>query len=431
MKILERNRDKVFLCMVFLMIFVLASCSSPVTAEPVLGTHPANFQPTATKAVTIEPVLTPTTQAYFDNMTRDCVKTLDNPPPPDLLTASLFIDPVEYGESSFILNMATGSKTFLGKTLDPIVSGNGGLVAYWDLDKTSVIVSDNEGNIIRVIQDSDERLIPVHWLDDQRLLLSHRTGETGGEYSVESLMIMDLKTGNLQEWLPEYPSLDTWPSSVGWSIFSRFLFNPELTYLVYQARDDGSNWLILWDIEKKREVTRIFGTHNDDTPWWSPDGKQFVTWGFPQYEFNNNLFFTVNDGLPYVGGVDLFSIDQSGDIKRLTYFSTTKFAVESSTKWSPSGTAIAFMLQLAGSNENILDVVPELSIVDLETGRVTNLCITGYGLTWSLDGKYILINQGPNEDKEQNEVYIIDLENKLAWKVAENADGRGWMIEQP
>jgi hypothetical protein len=431
MKILEMNKNKVFLCMIFLMIFALTNCLSPVTAEPVLGTHPANFQPTITKAVTIEPAHTPTIQAYFDNMTRDCVKILDNPQLSDLPTVSLFIDPVEYGESSFILNLPTGSKTFLGRTLEATVSGNGGLVAYWDLDKTSVIVSDNGGNIIRVIQDSDEKLTPVHWIDDQRLLLSHRTGEMGGEYSVESLMIMDLKTGNLQEWLPEYPSLDTWPSSVSWNIFSRFLFNPELTYLVYQAREEGSNWLILWDIEKKKEVTRVFGTHNDDTPWWSPDGKQFVTWGFPQYEFSNNLYFTVNDGLPYVGGVDLFSVDQSGEIKRLTYFSTTKFAVESSTKWSPNGTAIAFMLQLAGGNENILDVVPELSVLTLDTNQVTNLCISGYDLMWSPDGKYIMLNQGQNEGKERNEVYIVDLDQKLAWKVAENAEGQGWMTEKP
>lgn len=400
-----------------------------IDSDPAEELGEPSIKPTETGTTPTEPTNTDSFQVYSDRMVRDCVRTTENPSLAGELKGSLFVDSLNVSAPSYLLDMSTGEKTLLGRTFGGTVSKSGRFLAYWDLDKAAVVIADGSGNAIKEVSDSEERLTPVHWLDDQRLLLSRRRGERDGPYVPDSLVMMDIFDGDVQEWLPDYPNLDTWFSPRSWQINARFLVNPDLTHVVYQAKGEDSNWLSLWDIKGNREVAKIFGTHNDDTPWWSPDGNQFVTWGFPQYKMNDTLHFMDEDGTPYIAGGDLYAVDTMGNIKRLTYFTTTNFAVVSNPVWSPDGKFIAFMVQISPDNKSISNVLPEFSIVDLETGLVTNLCISGYGLTWSPDGKYILINQGPNEGKEQNEVYLIDREKNLTWKVAENAEGRGWMSD--
>jgi Tol biopolymer transport system component len=137
----------------------------------------------------------------------------------------------------------------------------------------------------------------------------------------------------------------------------------------------------------------------------------------------------IEAGLPYVIGGNLFTLDTAGKLKRLTYLTTTHFSVEGFYSWSPDGKAIAFLLQISPDNKNISDVMPELSVLKMRMDQVTNLCLPGWGAEWSPDGKFLMINQGLNEQNRNNEVYLVDLEKKLAWKVAENAEGQGWMIE--
>ncbi|PKN91950.1 MAG: hypothetical protein CVU44_16795 [Chloroflexi bacterium HGW-Chloroflexi-6] len=414
------------LSIILMVVCFLTACSPVVTPAPNLATSATEAQPTETSAPKVEytPTYVPTatTQAHSDNLTRDCAKIISGPPSDVQLAGLLVIKPYEDRASSYLLDLSTGNKTSLGRSFRETVSPNGKLLAYADLDTGSIVIADNTGKKIRTVPDPDERLNPAYWLDNQHLSLDHRQGEFGGPYMVSSMITLDPLTGNMQEQMPEFPNLDTFFSPLGWAVSTRFLINPELTHVIYQAREDYGSLLILWDINAKKEIARIPGVHVE-TPWWSPDGTKIVIGLVPKY--------IKDDNLPFVDGGDLFTLDATGKFERLTYLTTVHYAVEMSYTWSPDGKSIAFMLQVAPDNKNIANAVPELSILDMETRQVTNLCIPGGGLTWSPDGKYMLINQGLNDGKEKNEVYLVDLENKSAWKVAENAEGRGWMIEQP
>lgn len=400
---------------IFLAVYILTACSPVIPATSTATRSTSEIRPLATITPKAENTPTPTTQVYSDNLTRECVKIISQPSLNAQLTGLLMINPDELGTLTYLLDLSTGNKILLGRSAsyDSAVSEDGRLVAYWDLDKNSVVIADNYGNKLKTVPDADERLTPIQWLDDQRLMLNYRRGERNGPYVVSSIIILDISTGKTQEWLPDYPNLDTEFSPVNWSL-SRFLPNPQLTYLVYQGPSGG---LIMWDINAKKEIARVSGDHSYDVPWWSPDGTKIVTWAVPK----------LYDNLPYVSGGDLYMVDTSGNMKRLTYFTTTQGAVERSPAWSPDGKAIAFMLQTAPDSKGPLDA-PELSVLDTQTGQVTNLCIQAGSFTWSPDGKYILVNQGLNEQKKQDEVYIVDLANKLAWKVVENAAGEGWMV---
>lgn len=407
---------------VFWSIYVLTACSPLITSTPILATSTTEARPTTTStpATKYLPTYAPTetAQVFSDNLTRDCAKITSAPPSDVQLRGSLVIHSLQESVNSYILDLSTGNKISLGNSFLETVSLNGKFLAFTDLDTGSIVIADNSGAKIKNVSDPEDRLSPVYWLDNQWLLLSYRRGERGGPFIVNSWVMLDSATGNMQEWLPDYPNLDTFFSPLNWVGSARFLVNSKLTHVIYQAREDNSGLLILWDVNAEKEIARIPGIHGE-TPWWSPNGEKIV------------ISLVPSDGLPFINGGDLFTIDTTGKFERLTYLTTTKFALESSYAWSPDGKAIAFMLQVSLDNKAITNFMPELSVIDMETGHVTNLCIPGYGLTWSPDGKYILLNQGLNEGREQNEVYIVDLENRLAWKIAENAEGQGWMIQQP
>jgi len=84
--------------------------------------------------------------------------------------------------------------------------------------------------------------------------------------------------------------------------------------------------------------------------------------------------------LPYVGGVDLFTMGHKWKHETPgAYLSrATQYASESIFTWSPNGSSIAFMLQTAPDYHTDWST-QELSVLDMETGRVTNLCIQASG----------------------------------------------------
>lgn len=408
----------------FCLALAISGCTStPAVTPPFDTATPVVSTPTfvsATPRPTVSP--TPTMPVHSDNLARDCAMIISAPPIDAHLAGSVVIKPYQEKARSYLLNLSTGNKISLSRSFLETVSPDGKLLAYADLDTDLIVIADNSGKKIRTLPDPEDRLSPTYWLDNQRLMIEHRLGEPDAPFIVDSWIILDVLTGKMQEWPPDYPNLDTFYNLNGWGGTPRFLVNPQLSHVVYQARE-GVKWqLIMWDIKAKKEISKLPGIYYGDIPWWSPDGTQILIGLNPQT--------AIKDGLPYIDGGELFTIDTDGKFKRLTYLTTTHFALERFFIWSPNGKAIAFMLQISPDNKNISDVMPELSVLNMRTEQVMDLCLPGGGISWSLDGKYILINSW-NEQNRINEVFIVDLEKKLAWKIAENAEGRGWMIAQP
>jgi hypothetical protein len=137
----------------------------------------------------------------------------------------------------------------------------------------------------------------------------------------------------------------------------------------------------------------------------------------------------LDDKLPYVDGFELIRVSLSGEKERLSYLTTTYFARQSDWVLSPDESKIAFWLSIYQDGKYI--VADELAVLDIESGEVTNYCISGfYPQIWSPEGTKILINQSRSSPSTYT---ILDLENGIAVPIIKDQELyiSGWMISMP
>ena len=140
----------------------------------------------------------------------------------------------------------------------------------------------------------------------------------------------------------------------------------------------------------------------------------------------------IEDGLPYQGGYDLFRVSRDGEVERLTYLTTKYKAIEEGYTLSPDEKYIAFWLVL-DAKDPPRSTERQLAILDTETGEITKLCLSGgdfpYPPVWSPDSKYLVVTVSDGRNSI-SDVLLVDLEQGLATKIAEQSVGRGWMIAE-
>jgi len=73
-----------------------------------------------------------------------------------------------------------------------------------------------------------------------------------------------------------------------------------------------------------------------------------------------------------------------------------------------------------------------LSILNINTGEITNYCIHGYwvGAFWSPNENQIAFTQRDGSNSSKPKVYILDLEKKLAFQIADDTIVSGWVINK-
>jgi Tol biopolymer transport system component len=323
----------------------------------------------------------------------------------------------------YFLDIKTNDQVALNPGIDATLSPDGNMVAYSDVDLDVVAIANVTGIFMQIPEEPDESLIPAGWLDNQRLMLDRYQWDSNMKTSIVamSLVVLDLVTGEKEEWFQEYPNFNDFYNEVFWTPASRLLINPNLDYLIYPAREDGLP-VILWDINSDREVARVHNGDRDSTPRWSPDGTRFAIRASPQIEEYKNI----DDGLPNtMGGYDLFLVNTTGKIERLTYFNTTDKSLQTLYSWSPNGQYIVFLLQTG--DFGAWDA-GDVAIVNVNTGEVTQFCIGGIPI-WTSDGGYILLSQ--TDDNWKKTVYLLDPQSSKAFLIAEDAVAIGGTIRSP
>jgi len=352
------------------------------------------------------------------------------------LNGRIVLSSEKENETSYLLDLQSGNKIDLGHTKDEVVSPDGSKLAYYDIDLGTIVVADADGKKLKESLNLEKQLTPAHWLDNQRLMINK---DLNGLYQfLDSLVILNPLTGEQQEWLPDYPQQDS-KRFYYWKVRSTLIPNPALTHLIYPIYEDG-NTIALWNIQSKREVARIYGSDMVNTPWWSPDGTQFVTAALPMFTYGNKTYTNIDDGMPYIDGSELFLVSITGEIRRLTYFSIREAARQNGYTWSPDGKQIAFWELNPLGDKTTHNWIPELVIVGVETGDVTNYCrmaaltTTRFGFiiwppppVWSLDNRYLVVNQV--DEELHYKVFLVDLQTAHAWQIAENVSAYGWMGE--
>ena len=115
-------------------------------------------------------------------------------------------------------------------------------------------------------------------------------------------------------------------------------------------------------------------------------------------------------------------------MQRLSYLTTTYTAFQDDWALSPDETRIAFWLSIE-DEDNPID--HELAVLNVESGEVTNYCITGNRTPiWSPDGRQIAITQ---YNKGVLDFMIVDIEEGIAYDITEQENVRieGWLVSNP
>jgi hypothetical protein len=269
----------------------------------------------------------------------------------------------------------------------------------------------------------------IQWVDQDNLLINqYRDFST--TYVPTSSILFNPFTDKQKEYPPDYPNMPKYFSSPfhSWSTYSYSLviYDPLFSRAIYPGYGDGENqndtMLIFRDLQNRKEIGHFFVDsigNGEGAPQWKQDGSSVIMAINPQVmKSGKTIFDNIKDGLPYKGGFDLFDVSRDGIIKRLTYLTTQFHAYEGAFSLSPDGNRIAFWLNLH-----------RLAVLDTTNGNITNLCLTGgenlYSPVWSPDGKYLVMT---TDNNESSGTFLIDLQQKAAVKLFENAVVQGWLI---
>jgi hypothetical protein len=262
------------------------------------------------------------------------------------------------------------------------------------------------------------------WFDDTHLVLGRSDNE------VHTLSLLNPFNGEQKNLPADFPSSEIYSDNffLAWLHASPPVYNPTLTRAVYPASTHDSTHLLhpivtLWDMETNQKVVDIDTTDWGDSPVWTPDGKQFLM--AANYDPNISDF-----------AEEFFAISRDGEIKQLTHFMDYYKETDILDRYnlSPDGKLLAFWIVAQPS----LYEGPQLAVLNIETGEVTNYCIHGDAFAdnayepaapiWSPDSTQLLVISRPPEDTKVRRVVVVDVVQNYAAKINADMEPQGWMV---
>jgi hypothetical protein len=274
------------------------------------------------------------------------------------------------------------------------------------------------------------------WFDSQRL----RRGVVS-ENGEHTLMLLNPFNGERQNLPADFPDSEMYSENffLAWFGASSPIYDPTLTRVVYGSGfHDSTNTIhatiTLWNTEANQKVWEIESIDWGDTPIWTPDGKQFLMATNLDMRENQDL------GSEWFGDFsdEFYTISRDGDIKQLTHFLDYYKTADilDSYSLSPDGKLLAFWIV----TEPSLYDGPQLTVLNIETGEVTNYCIKGSAFAdntyedyagspiWSPDNTQLLVISRPSEDTKVRRVVVVDILQNYAAKINADMEPKGWMV---
>lgn len=254
-----------------------------------------------------------------------------------------------------------------------------------------------------------------------------------------SIITINLTTGERIKYpviLP--PSYDKYGANrlLQWYDYLHFSLSPTLTHLVFEGNTNDEFLIRLWDIENKKIILRLPADNfnNLSFPQWSSDGSFFVI-NIPAigYIDKDDKYHAFNNKESKNGSTQLFLVRINGSVEQLTNFSSSGINLEMGYSLSPDGRKVAFWLRQYSTEE---ETKTSLAIIDLGSREVQNFCLDMGNSEfapkpiWSPDNKYLLVTQENYLPYRSTKLSIVDIDNRLYMKVADNEIGEGWIINR-
>ena len=406
------------------------------TAKPLLTSSPIQLTPTLTSST---PTLTPSitlSPTPVSNIIENCLEIQQNLPVGHTYTGTVafengfgFRNGVPIKDNISLYNIQTEKITFTDTGLFSSASPNHTLFAYHNLAEDRLKIFDANGNLLKSTGWGKNWRFVERWLDDQNILLP--MAEPGAlpedlKYP-PNVLLLNPFTGQSQVLLADYPDIDSdttrpiwlWPRS------SVTMYSPDLKRVVYPGgvyvgSPDAARGYVLYGIPEKSKLAQISNSYWLDSPFWSPDGSKFIMLG------NHEFYLVSYDGI--ISQITHLNPDfDLGQGIGLRY-------IVDYLSWSPDNQHVAFWLSMIDTKRYTLAVLDTLS------GKVTDNCILagedglpqlGYTTLypiWSPDGKKLVVPANFSSTKDSNDVILVDLEKKVAYKIANNNFPFGWLI---
>jgi WD40-like Beta Propeller Repeat len=293
------------------------------------------------------------------------------------------------------------------------------LLAYRDNDSTGkgdrLVLVDSHFVIRKSIPWQEGWLAIGNWINNEQLALLKADPET-------RMVILDSVTG--LETPVSFSQLPDFSNSVTHPWVE---FDPTEKRVLYPILGDAYS---LFDLVNRKSIARLPSwTSEAPDASWSADGKFIAVTG-PSPKYHDNLG----------GSYEIYALSRNGNIEQVTHLADYygRNLGLYSPRWSPDGKKLAFWIQhTSNGTPNYV-----LGVVDIITRTATNLCITsdpsGYGgefhealpsPIWSPDGQQIIVESRYSED--HNRVILVDLANKTAVQIGQDARPVGWMVMEP
>jgi hypothetical protein len=386
-----------------LVLFLTASCNS-VSTETITS----NITYTSIPSETPNPT---NTVSPTPSLTNRCLKVELSLPSNAQPSGKLVVA----AQHPFLLDLKTGIKKDLDDNQGQFtVSPDGKWLASQYMDQSGkfwLMLESTDGTQQTPMDWKEDWFSLAGWLDNRHVWISH--------YIEPLVTVVDPFSDMQQELVPDFPGLETMAQAGEHYALgaNTVLYDSSLNYAIYpRLENDGYVYLILWDRQANRVLAKI--KHSVKSFNYYP------LWSLDQTEFYVPLIDKWDKSKPDDFVYDFFSLNKNGRAKQLTEFRTISDNVNIGyASLSPDGKKIAFGLQMNSSKE-------QLAVLDLDTKQVINYCIPGSYHIWSLDSRYLAVQD--QYEPNAGRVILIDMKEGWAAQIAEIKPigwPAGWLSE--
>ena len=431
---------------VLCMILLLGCCSpTPQTVSPVVPTAVAvtdtpQLTPEPTKTSSPTPLPTYTfTPTPEPPIVQNCISIQPELPADHTYTGNLLLMDAAYG-SLELYNLQSSESVILSEEyyVNHETSPDHTKVALRDYKTKTIYIFSADGKIIKRIPIRSNWGWLADWLDDQRIAIVMSEPSDNPRYDKypASVVILDTVTGQIQILPPDYPGIDRanqmtqfgrrWGSTV---------YNASLKRVVYAGpvsnpppETGGGNGYIFYSLTEAKKLAEIRNPYGATLPIWLDDGMQFIILGVDEF----------------------YRVSAEGKLEKLTRFNPDYVITKGSGRnyWlddfyslSPDESRLAFWQTQNDKNLDQHQLSYTLAILEIETGLVTDTCIS-YGINlpfdlptnfypiWSPDGSTLAVYANYRSEENEGELVLIDLEKQTAYPLPGNWIPTGWLLAE-
>lgn len=299
------------------------------------------------------------------------------------------------------------------KLINVRVSPDGKWLAGKEIEARELYVIDSVGKTFTKVPYQAGWGTVSQWINDSTILI-----QEDDNYPLNTLFAVNPFTRTVSELPHLFPDIDIIRVHP-WDYSGLTIYDPKLQLVVYPELSSDGNVIVLWDLSKNAPVFRLKDPrlNPNPIPKWSQDGEKFVFTGLHDHP----LTLIYKDGST-----------KHSEIKLQDKYSS----IIDLTSWSPDGKKLAFWLKPKNGTNDL-----HLMIWDTLADNIVDTCIPSDNIpeyigypnlpVWSLDGKYLAVKSVRPGDQNKNQidewnVLLVDLDRKLAGKIAENAIPLGW-----